>query len=61
MGMLNDDALMRLESKKTGSDIGEVIFESLVIIPKPVSTWTIMDKPMQLDHSNVSLWVILII
>ena len=64
--MMNDDALLRLESNKW-KHLHKLTFESLageivaisspLFIPKSVSTGTITPKPLQLDHSNDSLWV----
>ena len=66
MGMMNDDALLRLEykwckhlSQLTFQDLGEeiavVVFP--LFVPKCVSIGTVTAKPLQLDHSNDSLWV----
>eukprot|EP00956_Cyclotella_meneghiniana_P011903 scaffold16743_cov76-Cyclotella_meneghiniana.AAC.2 len=59
MGMMNDDALLRLESNKW-KHLHKLTFESLggggkvaisspLFIPKSVSTDTITPKPLQLD------------
>ena len=63
MGVMNDDALLRLESKQWKHPL-MLSFEVLgdekaadatqLIRQKYVSTGTITPKPLQPDHSNIS-------
>ena len=66
MGMMNDDALLRLESnwckhlhqltfQVLEEEIEAVVFP--LFIPKCVSNVSVTAKPLQLDHSKDSLWV----
>ena len=66
MGMINDDAVLRLESnqwKRLRQHIFEVAegemvaFVSSLFIPESMSTESITPKPLHLDHSSDSLWV----
>ena len=64
--MMNDDALLRLESnwckhlhQLTFSVLEEEIVVDVfpILILKFVSIGTVTAKPLHLDHSNDSLWV----
>eukprot|EP00956_Cyclotella_meneghiniana_P007732 scaffold10334_cov54-Cyclotella_meneghiniana.AAC.11 len=66
MGMMNDDALLRLESnwcKHLHQQIFQVPEDEIVsvvfplFIAKCMSNVSVAAKPLQLDHSNDSLWV----
>ena len=66
MGMINDDALLRLESN-TWKHLHQLTFSVLeeeivvdvfpILILKFVSIGTVTAKSLHLDHSNDSLWV----
>eukprot|EP00956_Cyclotella_meneghiniana_P029427 scaffold71138_cov50-Cyclotella_meneghiniana.AAC.1 len=65
MDMMNDDALLRLESnwcKHLHQLTFPVLEEEILVVvfplsgPKFVSIVTVTAKPLHLDHSNDSLW-----